>query len=130
VGGADSTLEVDVALPAAPSFAGLARLVVAGVAARSALPVDRMEELQLAVDTIVRRSAATDSGGLSIRMRPAEHRLSVRVGPLRPEDNELADLEHVLCGLVDEFAAHDVDGDVWVDLEVGHRSLTPAAGCP
>jgi hypothetical protein len=127
VGGANSTVEVDVALPATPAFAAVARLVVAGMGVRAALPVDRIEELQLAIDTLFRRSASTDSDGLTIRMRPAEPGLSVRVGPLRPVDAGLADLEHVLSRLVDGVATHGVDGDVWVDLEVGRTSLAPAA---
>lgn len=127
MGGGANSLEVDVVLPASPSFAAVARLVVAGMGARSALPVDRIEELQLAVDTIVRWSASAERDGLSIRMRPGEDRLSVRVGPLPAAAAELAGLEHVLSGHVDGVATHDVEGEVWVDLEVGHRSLVPAA---
>jgi hypothetical protein len=127
MGGASSSLEVDVALPAGPAFAAVARLVVAGMAARLALAVDRVEDLQLAVDTIMRRSGSVGGPEVSFRMRPGADGLTVRVGPLCAADAELAQLEHVLSSLVDEVTTHDGGGGTWMDLEVAHRSLVPAS---
>ena len=119
-----SALEVQLGLPAGPAFTAVARLVVAGMAARSGLGIDRIEELQLAVEAALRRAQASED--ISIRMRPGPDRLRVRVGPLAIADAELDDLEHVLSGLVDEVATHETDGDVWIDVEVALRSLATA----
>ena len=119
-----SALEVQLGLPAGPPFTAVARLVVAGMAARSGLGVDRMEELQLAVEAAVRRAQASQD--VSIRMRPGADRFRLRIGPLAITGAELDDLEHVLSGLVDEVATHETDGDVWIDVEVALRSLATA----
>jgi hypothetical protein len=123
-GAVHPALEVDLELPA-PSFGAVARLVVAGMASRIGMRIDRIDELQLALDTILRRPAADDA--LSIRMRPEPDGLSVRVGPLHVHDGEVHDLERVLSALVDGVSTHETDGDVWLDLRVSADPLAPAS---
>lgn len=116
-------LEVDLELPAS-SFGAVGRLVLAGMASRSGVTVERIDELQLAFDTILRRPLAGEA--LSIRMRPEPEALSVRIGPLSVEMEELLDFERVLSALVDEVMTHENDGDVWVDLRVSLALPAPA----
>lgn len=121
---ADAAPEVDLELPAG-SFGAVGRLVLAGMASRAGVTVDRIDELQLALDTLLRRPVAGDT--VSLRMRPGPESLTVRVGPFRVEDGERADLERVLDALVDEVVAHDVESDLWLDLGVSLRPTAPAS---
>jgi hypothetical protein len=115
-------VEVDLELPAA-SYGAAGRLVLAGMASRLGMTVDRIDELQLAVDTILRRSVVDDT--FSIRMRPDTHALDVRVGPLSLDERERDDLEDVLSALADEVTTHETEDDVWVDLRCFHGLLAP-----
>jgi len=122
-GAVQPALEVDLELPAS-SFGAVGRLVLAGMASRSGVTVEQIDELQLAFDTILRRPLAGDA--LSIRMRPEPEALSVRLGPLLVAGDELDDFERVLSALVDDVMTHETDGDVWVDLRVSLTPLAPA----
>ena len=123
VGTAQPALEVDLEIPAS-SFGAVGRLVLAGMASRSGVTVERIDELQLALDTILRRPLAGDA--FSIRMRPEPDALSVRLGPLLVTGDELEDFQRVLSALVDDVMTHETDGDVWVDLRVALAPLAPA----
>jgi hypothetical protein len=122
-GAVQPALEVDLELPAS-SFGAVGRLVLAGMASRSGLSVERIDELQLAFDTILRRPLAAEA--LSIRMRPEPEALSVRFGPLLVAGDERSDFERVLSALVDDVLTHETDGDVWVDLRVLLAPSAPA----
>jgi hypothetical protein len=90
------------------------------MASRLGMTLDRIDELQLAVDTILRRSVVDD---VSIRMRPDAHALDVRVGPLSLDERERDELECVLSALADEVTTHETEDDVWVDLRCFHGLL-------
>ena len=122
-GAVHPALEVDLELPAS-SFGAVGRLVLAGMASRSGVTIERIDELQLAFDTILRRPLAGEA--LSIRMRPEPEALSVRIGPLSVATDELLDFERVLSALVDDVMTHENDGDVWVDLRVSPALPAPA----
>jgi len=115
--------EVDLELPAG-AFGAVGRLVVAGVASRLGLTVDRIDELQLAVDETLRRPASRDA--LSLRITPTTHELRVRVGPVFVRDGERRDLERLLSTLVDDAATHDSGEDVWIDLRVARTARATA----
>lgn len=89
------------------------------------MTVDRIDELQVALDTALRRTAAADA--LSLRMRPSADALSVRLGPVVVDDGERDGLERVLSALVDDVVTHEAEGDLWVDLRVSIDHLAPAS---
>jgi anti-sigma B factor antagonist len=64
--------EIRLEVPAEPSLATVARLVLGGVASRFELPVDRMLELQLAFDAVAAHEAAGPSVEVIVegRLRP------------------------------------------------------------
>ena len=113
--------EVELDLPGA-SFADVGRLVLAGMASRSGLTIERIDELQLALDTILRRGVAPDT--VAVRMRPEPEALGVRIGPLLLGADERAELERVLAVLVDDVSMHETGGDAWIDLRVRHAVPT------
>jgi len=95
----------------------VARLVLGGVASRFDLPVDRVEELLLAVESI--QLQQTDGDVVTLDVAAAPDSLRVRVGPfaeLRLDDPAIA---RVLSRLVDDVSEQEDDGDgTWIELAV------------
>lgn len=103
--------------PARPEFQAVGRLVLSGVAARIDLPVDRVEELGLALDTLARGAVVGDE--LSLEIDIARGALSASVGVFA--DDPLADaaVARVVAGLVDTAAAVAGTGGYRVVLAAG-----------
>ena len=89
-----------VEFPATEGYRGVGRLVLGGLASRFELPVDRVEDLLLAVESLLAHGIAGETVSLSVDA--AEDALCVRCGPL--SDGGVADpaLARVLERLVDE----------------------------
>ena len=113
------TDEITLTIPREPDFHRVAQLVLGGLAARLRLTVENLEDLQLAVDSILERTAA-GADDLTVHVSLREHELETRVGPLtralleeieREADAGL-DLRRVLDSTVDDVL---VDGE-WVVL--------------
>jgi hypothetical protein len=111
--------EITLTIPREPDFHRVAHLVLGGLAARLNLTVENLEDLQLAVDSILER-AEMASGDVTVRMSVRDDELEARVGPLGTRLlDELADadaaglgLRRVLDSTVDRAEA---DGD-WIVL--------------
>lgn len=117
-------LEVGLELPA-QSYGAVGRLVAAGVASRLGATVERIDELQLALDTVLRRTV--QGSEVVLRLRPADDALNVVVGPMSIPDEERADLERVLSALVDVVRTYEADGEVWIDLRVAVEPFASAS---
>ena len=115
---------VDLELPGR-SFGAVGRLVVAGIASRLGMRVDRIDELQLAVDAALRQPVSRDV--LALRMTPSHDDLELELGPLRVAEDEREGLERVLSALVDEVATRESGDGVWVDMRVVVDPLAPAS---
>jgi hypothetical protein len=113
----DTVDRILVELPATEEFRSVARLVLGGVASRFDLPVDRVEELLLAVESILLQQ--TDGDVVTLDVAAAPDSLRVRVGPfaeLRLDDPAIA---RVLSRLVDDVSEQEDDGDgTWIELAV------------
>ena|SRR5437763_7614735 len=101
---------VSVEIPAGSPAAGVLVPLVLGLAARAGLPIERMDELSLAVELLVEQRAAADltiaatvmNGGIEIRIEGAATRRA-------------ADRREIIAALVDSFEV-EPDGIV---LRVG-----------
>jgi hypothetical protein len=102
-------------VPSGPRGAGVVSLLLGGLGTRLDLPVDRIDELGLAVAAVGARTAAES---LQIEVSVSDDRLLVSVGPL--EDGVTGDpaRRRVVESLVDGFAASRRDGHEWCELEV------------
>jgi anti-sigma regulatory factor (Ser/Thr protein kinase) len=109
------TDEITLTLPRDADFHRVAHLVLGGLAVRMDLTVENLEDLQIALDSILGRSEL-ESGDVTVRMALRDGALETRVGPLpvnvldeieREHDNELS-LRRVLDSTVDDV---HVDGD-------------------
>jgi hypothetical protein len=113
------TDEITLTIPRDADFHRVAHLVLGGLAVRMDLTVENLEDLQIALDSILGRSELED-GDITVRMALRDGALETRVGPLprdlldeieREQDHELS-LRRVLESTVDDV---HVDGDsVWL----------------
>jgi hypothetical protein len=113
------TDEITLTIPRDADFHRVAHLVLGGLAVRMDLTVENLEDMQIALDSILGRSEL-EAGDITVRMAVRDGALETRVGPLpsnlldeieREQDGELS-LRRVLDSTVDDVL---VDGD-WVSL--------------
>lgn len=104
-GRADRTI---VQFPANESYRSVGRLVAGGIASRFELPVDRVDDLVLAIESVFLQEAAGDTLELVADATPED--LRVTVGPFRAADLEDPALQRVLSRLVDSVETRR-DGD-------------------
>ncbi|MDX6475583.1 MAG: hypothetical protein QOH95_1094 [Gaiellaceae bacterium] len=111
--------EITLTIPREPDFHRVAYLVLGGLAVRMNLTVENLEDLQIALDSILDR-VELEAGDITVRMALRDGALETRVGPLRSNvldeierehDHELS-LRRVLESTVDDV---HVDGE-WVSL--------------
>jgi hypothetical protein len=103
-GAALTTVEV----PAGEQYRSVPRLVLGGVAARFELPIDRVDDLLLAVESLLMQETVGDTLRLEAEATPSG--LLVRVGSFRPGRLEDDGLRRVLTPLVESVDEHR-DGD-------------------
>jgi hypothetical protein len=120
------TDEITLTFPPRQDFHRVAHLVLGGLAVRIDLTIENLEDLQIALDSILDR---TDSDGepVTVRMAVRDGALETTIGPLpehvlddveREQDGELG-LRRVLESTVDDVL---VDGDsVRLTKKVGDR---------
>ena len=123
--------EIVVTIPRERPFGTVAGLVLGGVAARHDLTLDVLDDLQLAIETLLDRN--DDEGEVSVVLQVDGGWIAASVGPFPRES--LAELEHeadatlglrrVLDTAVDSVRLQDRDGGCWVDLR---KSFEPASG--
>ena len=104
---ATPTDTVIVEFPANEGYRGVGRLVLGGLASRFELPVDRVEDLLLAVESVLVHGVEGDSVRLTVDA--ADDALRVRLGPLADGGVNDPALERILRPLVDE--ASDVSAE-------------------
>jgi hypothetical protein len=107
--------EITLTIPRDADFHRVAHLVLGGLAVRMDLTVENLEDLQIALDSVLGRSELED-GDITVRMALHDGALETIVGPLpasvldeieREQDDALS-LRRVLESTVDDV---HVDGD-------------------
>ena len=110
------TDEITLTLPRARDSHAVANLVLGGLAVRLDLTLERLQDLELAVDAILDRIEPGFADEVTVRMRVLDGALETVIGPLgagvldeieREPDDALC-LRRVLDGTVDDV---HVDGD-------------------
>jgi hypothetical protein len=111
--------EITLTIPREPDFHRVAHLVLGGLAVRLNLTIENLEDLELALDSILERTDPA-AGDVTVAMSLRDGELETRVGPLtarlldeieREADGALS-LRRVLDSTVDDVL---VDGE-WVRL--------------
>jgi hypothetical protein len=119
----ETAQRVTLTVPGEPRYIGIVRMFVGGLAARLSLGYETMDDLQLALESVLRKSAPRrevtleariDDGAVSILVGPLE-RDPLRADESRPEAPELARLLSALVGSAESIARDD---GCWLRLDV------------
>jgi anti-sigma regulatory factor (Ser/Thr protein kinase) len=111
------TDEITLTFPREPDFQRVAHLVLGGLAVRLNVTIEHLEDLQIALDSLLERTDREDGkGDVTVRMSLRDGALETVVGPLGARlldeiDEEAGDglrLRRVLESTVDDV---HVDGD-------------------
>jgi hypothetical protein len=113
-----------VEFPAADGYRSVGRLVLGGLVSRFELPVDRVEDLLLAVESLLQQRLAAETVRLEATAAPDGLRL--RVGPFASSPMADSGVARVLTRLVDEVSEEEADGGdgTRIDLHVSAARLT------
>jgi len=122
--------EISLTLPADEAFHRVAHLVVGGLAVRLDLTFEHLEDLEIALDTLLGRSS--DDGEVTVRVRVLEDELQTVVGPFRSLSSELEEsgdesltLRRILDAVCDRVDITERDGGQWVELT---KRVSPRKG--
>jgi hypothetical protein len=111
-------------IPTSPAFRGVASLVLGGVGTRLDLPFERVDDLQLAVLSMLDASTGDDA---SVEIHADDSRVAVSVGPLRTGVESDDGLALVLTRLTDGMDASTRDGEAWLTVYMGRAGAGVAA---
>jgi hypothetical protein len=113
--------EISLTLPADEEFHRVAHLVLGGLAVRLDLSFESLEDLELAVDALLRRSG--DREDVTVRVRVLDGELQTEIGPftsvreeLERGGNDALNLSRILRTVCDAVEIEDRDGAQWVEL--------------
>ena len=106
---------ISLTIPAQTQYTGVATLVLGGIGSRLDLPYERMDDLQLAVLSVLESGG---EGEVTVEVDAGAERLSVALGPLAAGSGSDRGLARVLDPLVDSFEAVQRDGREWLELQL------------
>ena len=101
--------------PSDARLRSVATLVVGGVGTRLELPYERVDDLQIAILSLLDASNGSD---VSIEIERDDSGLGLTVGPLRPGSAHDGGLMAVLQPLVDAVRAEEREGFDWLALRL------------
>ena len=121
-------------LPGDSDFRSVAMLVVGGLAARLDLTLETLEDLEIAIESLL--DLARDGGGITLELRVQDGVISASVGPvdggavrgeLAAEVAPVVDLRRVLTTVADRIEVTEREGTHWLSVEkritTGERSV-------
>lgn len=106
---------ISLTIPARARYTGVATLVLGGIGSRLDLSYQRMDDLQLAVLSVLEAGQADE---VTLEVEAVDDGLSVSLGPLAAGSASDASLARVLHALVDSFEGVRRDGQEWLELRV------------
>ena len=129
------THAIELRIPNERPFHGVARLVVGGLAARHNLSYEALEDLQLALVTVLEGDAYSTAAEIRVELEVTDEAIAMAIGPLNGEavradleqssDGDLG-LRRLLGTLVeDAWVEAREDGD-WLRLSKRVRGIKPA----
>jgi hypothetical protein len=112
---------VSLTVPAGREFSHVVRLVLGGIGSRVDLPIDDVDDVQLAVAAVA-TTASKDE--LLVEAQIEDEHLIVRIGPVGVDLARDPGLVRVLAPLVDRF--EQADGDTLGTVVVLEKKRRPA----
>jgi hypothetical protein len=115
--------EIIVTIPRERPFGAVAGFVLGGVAARQGLTIDVLDDLHVALDSLLDREGTGD-GAVTVVLRPGAGSVEASIGPfdresvaeLEHEADERLGLRRLLTTVVDGVELSDRPDGCWVDL--------------
>jgi anti-sigma regulatory factor (Ser/Thr protein kinase) len=121
-------------IPHERPYHGVARLVVGGLAARLDLSYEHLEDLQLALASVLEHDGYVTEPEITVELDVGDEKLAMLVGPLNGKKlrTDLEDdredgigLGRLLGTLVDAVSVERRDGTDWLRLEKQVRLIRP-----
>jgi hypothetical protein len=117
--------EIILSIPSDKPFHGVARLVVGGLAARLHLSYEALEDLQLALDSVLERDGYLAGPHVTMRLSVKPESVGMVIGPLAPqlrsdlesEDGDRISLRRLLSTLVETVELEAREGGDWLALD-------------
>ena len=113
--------EIQLTLPADVAFHGVAHLVLGGLAVRLDLTYEDLQDLELALDTLLDRS--NDEGDVTLVVHVDDGSVRAVLGPfdslrreLEGDGGDSLDLRRILAAVCDRVRVEDRDGSQWIEL--------------
>jgi len=107
---------ISLTIPAQTHYTGVASLVLGGIGSRLELSYERVDDLQLAVISVLEAGIGDDE--VTVEIAAADERVSVSLGPLASGSGSDGGLARVLDPLVDSFESVQRDGREWLELQL------------
>lgn len=119
--------EFTIHIPRERPFSAVADLVVGGIASRHDVTLDVLDDLQLALDSLLEHADA-DDGEVGILLRVGDDTIEASVGPvaqstvaaLEAEAGAGIGLRRLLETTMDSVSLIERDGGAWVELRKGY----------
>lgn len=112
--------EITLTIPSEDGFEHVAHLVVGGLGTRLDLTLEHLEDIQLAIDSLLERG---DGGPLTVAIRVDERMMHAAVGPFAADgldelesDGTALGLRRILETVCDSFEVEERNGHRWVRL--------------
>ena len=129
------TPAIELRIPNERPFHGVARLVVGGLAARHNLSYEALEDLQLALVTVLEGDAYPAADEICVEFEVSDDAIAMAIGPLNGdavrgdlEDSSDSDLGlgRLLATLVEDAGVEAREDGDWLRLSKRVRGIKPA----
>lgn len=117
---ADVADRITLTFPAGDRFRSVSTLVLGGIGSRLDLPYERMDDLQLALLSLL---DAVDGDEATVELLAEEDAVDLVVGPLRPGTADDPGLERVVSRLVDSRSAEARDSAEWITVRLSRAGI-------
>ena len=124
--------EITLTLPRDRNYYEIAHLVLGGLAIRLDLTVDHLDDLQVALETVLQQQEA--EGELTISLRVDENELQTFVGPFgggrlrtaleREDEGDQLSMRRLLGAVCDRFEVEDRDTGEWIALTKAYEATS------
>jgi hypothetical protein len=119
------TADIKLIIPHEPPYHGIARLVVGGLAARLELSYEHLDDLQLALATVLENDGYSVGSDVTVELHVRDDGVGIAIGPLQtPEiradlakDGEQVSLGRLLSTVVEKVEVEQREDGGWLLLE-------------